>query len=553
MKSSEPARLKVAYSYIRFSSPAQAKGDSHRRQTMLRDAYCERKGLLLDDSLHLRDLGVSAFRGTNAKFGALAGFIEACKIGRVRPGSTLIVENLDRLSRDDVHPALRMFLDILEAGVTIVTIEPEREYLPNSKDPMPLIEAILIFLRAHEESVTKSNRARQGWDKRRKNAKDKPMTAKCPAWLTLTTQGFVEVKQAADAVRRIFALCIEGVGVQRITKLLDKEGVPPFGRSGRWNMAYVRKILTFPAVSGEMQPHVLTDGKRVQSGEAISDYYPAVVSEEDFYQAQQMLKGRRKKGGRAGRSDANLFTGLVFHAADKTTMVLKRPTGGEQKYLYLSSSAYLHGKESVGSRSFPYLPFEAAVLDFLKELEPNDVTDPKDGAGLTAREEEIEKLDKKLAAIEFKLEQVNAKAAEVNDMEVYLDLIKRLGDDKKAMSHRLEQLRAEASVDRAEALVEMKSLVDMIAESEGQEKDTLRRRVKGRIRALVKEIWVLIKKCGARRVALVQIILQSGCVRTIRIVHPLPKPGEQWPRDLNDQAGTDLRNYPEEASANLGA
>jgi hypothetical protein len=34
----------VAYSYIRFSSPEQAKGDSVRRQAELRDAWLERNG-----------------------------------------------------------------------------------------------------------------------------------------------------------------------------------------------------------------------------------------------------------------------------------------------------------------------------------------------------------------------------------------------------------------------------------------------------------------------------------------------------------------------------
>jgi hypothetical protein len=56
----------IAHSYIRFSTPEQAKGDSLRRQTELAEAYCRRNGLTLDTTLMLRDLGLSAFRGKNA-------------------------------------------------------------------------------------------------------------------------------------------------------------------------------------------------------------------------------------------------------------------------------------------------------------------------------------------------------------------------------------------------------------------------------------------------------------------------------------------------------
>lgn len=36
-----------AYSYIRFSSPEQAKGDSYRRQREAALAYCQEQGLEL--------------------------------------------------------------------------------------------------------------------------------------------------------------------------------------------------------------------------------------------------------------------------------------------------------------------------------------------------------------------------------------------------------------------------------------------------------------------------------------------------------------------------
>jgi DNA invertase Pin-like site-specific DNA recombinase len=94
-----PVNPKPAFSYARFSRPEQVRGDSLRRQFEATRAYCGRNGLVLDDSLNLRDLGVSAFRGKNAGQGALGAFTSAVASGRVPRGATLIVESLDRLSR----------------------------------------------------------------------------------------------------------------------------------------------------------------------------------------------------------------------------------------------------------------------------------------------------------------------------------------------------------------------------------------------------------------------------------------------------------------------
>jgi Recombinase len=52
----------LAYSYLRFSSTEQRKGNSLDRQVRGRDAYIARKGLTLGSSLIIEDAGVSAFR-----------------------------------------------------------------------------------------------------------------------------------------------------------------------------------------------------------------------------------------------------------------------------------------------------------------------------------------------------------------------------------------------------------------------------------------------------------------------------------------------------------
>src|SRR5262245_52797751 len=108
--------MKIGHSLIRFSSPKQSKGDTIRRQLEWSKTWCERNGVHLDTSLRC-DKAVSAFRGKNRAKGALADFLGMIQGGRVAKGSLLLIESLDRLSREEIDEALTLFLGILKAGV----------------------------------------------------------------------------------------------------------------------------------------------------------------------------------------------------------------------------------------------------------------------------------------------------------------------------------------------------------------------------------------------------------------------------------------------------
>jgi DNA invertase Pin-like site-specific DNA recombinase len=105
-----------AYSYLRMSTELQLKGDSRRRQIEASRAYAEAHGLDLTEDAELEDIGISAFKGANVREGALGRFLDAVKSGRIKPGSFLLVESLDRLSREQVLTAQSLFLSIIQAG-----------------------------------------------------------------------------------------------------------------------------------------------------------------------------------------------------------------------------------------------------------------------------------------------------------------------------------------------------------------------------------------------------------------------------------------------------
>lgn len=320
-----------AYSYIRFSTPEQRKGGSKNRQIQLsRDYIRDHPELELDESLRLNDLGVSAFNKANlAKGAALHTFLDAVKRNLVQPGSYLLVESLDRISRAQVSDALPLFLEILKQDITIVTLTDGMVYTKEKIGTQfnDLVMSLMIMYRAHEESLTKSKRVKAAWEQKRKNIQQQKLTKTCPAWLQLGAdrKQYEPIREKVATVRKAVSLLLSGVGKDAIAKRFNEQRVLSISpkRDGQtWYGSYVTKILRNRALIGEFQPHKMINGKRVPSGEPISNYFPRILSDEDFASVQHVIDERGKKGGgRRGKAFPNLFTGLVRCGYCDSTMI----------------------------------------------------------------------------------------------------------------------------------------------------------------------------------------------------------------------------------------
>ena len=131
---------------FKIRHPQQAAGDSVRRQVELTAEWCRRNGVRLDESISLRDEGVSAFRGKhreNPDTNALAAFVAAVHAGKIAPGSYLIVESLDRLSREKIRPALTLLLNLIESGIKVVQLLPIEVVYDEDVEPMQLLMAVM--------------------------------------------------------------------------------------------------------------------------------------------------------------------------------------------------------------------------------------------------------------------------------------------------------------------------------------------------------------------------------------------------------------------------
>jgi DNA invertase Pin-like site-specific DNA recombinase len=114
------------YLHSRFSSAEQRKGNSLSRQRKFARRFCEEKGIALDETQAYTDKGVSGLKGKNHQTGALSLFIQACEQKRIGHGSYLIVENLDRLSREHPLDALHLVRTLVKThGITLAVMPPD--------------------------------------------------------------------------------------------------------------------------------------------------------------------------------------------------------------------------------------------------------------------------------------------------------------------------------------------------------------------------------------------------------------------------------------------
>jgi DNA invertase Pin-like site-specific DNA recombinase len=149
------------------------------------------------------------------------------KAGRIEPGSYLIVESLDRLTRQNARQALTLFLEFLNHGLNVVTLIDRRIFTPDS-DHMELMMSIMLMARANNESTTKSERLQAVWKNKRANASSRILTELCPGWLEPLPDntGFRVLEDRAAVVRQIFEMAAEPTtGAWTIMRTLNVEGV----------------------------------------------------------------------------------------------------------------------------------------------------------------------------------------------------------------------------------------------------------------------------------------------------------------------------------------
>lgn len=295
----------IAYSYLRFSTGAQTAGDSIARQSSLAAAYAIKHDLRLDEGVTFKDLGVSGFRGKNAHQGALAAFLRLVQQDKISPGSYLLIESLDRLSRDNILRAQALLTQLVIAGINVVSLIDQRLYSAAtlSSDPIGLIYALLVFVRANEESETKSLRSRENWVRKREAASDHAISTKAPFWVTVQNGEIHAIPEQSALVRRVFAMNLKGKSPSAIAEFLNAGGMSRWQSLGQpWSQSSVSRLLCNRRTTGLLPLYTNSFERGVTirvPHSVVPNYYPTIIKHEEFLQAQDFIPDGKRRSARA--------------------------------------------------------------------------------------------------------------------------------------------------------------------------------------------------------------------------------------------------------------
>ncbi|MBD7671641.1 recombinase family protein [Klebsiella pneumoniae] len=346
-----------AYSYIRFSSKKQEQGDSVRRQTELAEQYAHANNLILSDK-NFQDLGISAFKEGNRP--SLGDMLEAIEKGQIEQGSTIIIESLDRLSRRGIDVTQQIIKSILQHNVFIASLVDG--LLLNRESVNDLVSVIRIALAAdlaYKESEKKSQRLRETKGQQRQRALNGEVINKIlPFWLE-RKQDKIVFSDRLDTVKRIIELRRKGLGTNKIARTLNDEGHKPL-RSAGWNHTTVGKTINSVALYGAYQTSETTKDRKVILLDIIENYYPAVISKDEFI----LLQSDQKQNKPGYKSEHNAFAGILKHECGGA-LVRKFHVVSGKTYQYHICANARDGKYHV-TKNFKNI--EVALFRIMKEL-----------------------------------------------------------------------------------------------------------------------------------------------------------------------------------------
>lgn len=396
----------VALSYSRYSSAEQGSGTSVARQRNRFNQFINSHNL---ETLEpIIDENKSAFHDkqfTNGKLGALIDDIENGTIDVKSKKFYLVIEDLDRFSREKPKTSLMRLFSLLELGVNIITLSDYELYDENA-DENSIFKALNSLIRAHNESSRKSDILKETYKEKWKAIKEGTNTKKlnsCPKWIEQVQETIIKdgkkikvwkmklIPEKAAVIKKIFEWA-EFHGKPTIKKMLMEEEIPTFTGRKVWSLSSVNNFFKDRRVIGERDLHEMKyceEKKKqtpVKTGVTIAEFYPPAISIDLYNKAQEHTEKRTLKyfkdkdygknnnkkasqgiGGRTGNK-GNLFTGLLICMECGGNYSHYTNVYKTQKYHYIKCKNYV---QKLGCKNKPvrYDYLEKLFFTYIKEID----------------------------------------------------------------------------------------------------------------------------------------------------------------------------------------
>ena len=409
--------MPIAFSYLRVSDPGQLDGSGLDRQADHFLGFCHRHGLTPNPD-PLIDRGLSAYHGRHRSRGALGAFIHAAEQGQVAPSAVLVVEDLDRFSREAASHSEQLLHRLWDLGLALGIVRDDVVVDRARYDADIGVRLQLLVRRdaAHDYSRKLSQRVKAASDRIvARSLKGEVVLPHCrPQWLDFDeqTQTFT-LNSRWHTYRRIVDLCLAGFGQSRSAAILNEEGHRN-AHGGLWAAGAVGQALRDRRLIGERvwsELQLQPNGRRKRVPvKVVAGYFPSAITTEEFERCQQLMAARNGyHSRRAHYTDLrrNLFQGVLRCPCGElySLMTQKKTSGACHSYLVCKAKA----KGSCKIRNHRY--DEPLLLQLFMRQRWGEFFRPKpaDAQARQAAEHQVLALEQQLSR-----EQQQAKTAQNN-------------------------------------------------------------------------------------------------------------------------------------------
>ena len=421
---------KITALYCRLSRDDENEGisGSIKNQTEILQQYAAENGfkntrLFIDDG----------FSGTNFDRPA---FNEIMKLGEEGKIGTLIVKDHSRLGRNRLVVGSLLEEEFDRMGIRYIAIMDNIDTKNGISDLVPMQD---WFNEWHAKNT--SDKVRKVF--KSKGESGKPLTSNPPYGYMKDPNDkykWIIDEPAAKIVKRIFQMCVSGMGPSQIAKKLTAERVltpteywNSIGRKSskqpsvpnHWCPAMIANILKRQEYCGDIVNFRSTNKsfknkKRVNRPESdwviFENAHPAIIDRDTFALVQKIRESRHRQT-RTGK--VSIFSGLVFCEDCGQKMYYQSGKKERRDPPHFICSSYSKNPDTctshyIGERTLTSLVLESMRRVFLniqafekefvrKQLESYDADKKKE---LTSKRRELEKAKKRIAEIDKLIQRI---------------------------------------------------------------------------------------------------------------------------------------------------
>ncbi|WP_028509527.1 recombinase family protein [Ruminococcus sp. NK3A76] len=452
---------KITALYCRLSQDDMLQGESNSitNQKAILKKYADDNGF--GNTVYYVDDGVSGTTFDREGFKAMMADVEAGKVG------TVITKDLSRLGRDYLKTCEYIEIIFPDYDVRYIAINDGVDTFKSENELMAFKN---IFNDWYARDTSKKIRAVF----KAKGQSGKHLSNPIYGYKHSETDKNLWVidDEAAEVVRKIFRLCIEGYGPAQIARILTEEGIPTptayalsQGRDNghknanlnRWGMETISGILEKPEYAGHtvnFRTHVKSykNKKRVDNPKEdwliFENTHEAIISQQEFDLVQELRKNKRRP---TKHEEVNPFSGMVYCADCGKKMYLCRATSLTVDQEHLKCSTYSSDKDACSAHFIRTVVLNEIVLNELNKLLVR-VKEHEDEFVQAAMDNSVQKQSSELTKAKKALKQAEARIIELDKLftRLYEDNISgKISDERFAImsaGYENEQKKLRATV-----------------------------------------------------------------------------------------------------------